>query len=398
MSFLFSSLVVLAVLGALLVYGTQCALWLLRRLGKFVAKKQYTIGVLSVVLCLVLCGVYAWLFFAALARQPNDDESWVMASAGFERTFAVRSDGSLWTWGSNRGTRLGDGTRFGWNRPIKIMEDVSYVYASGSSAMVIKTDDSLWRLGSDGKDQKILENVRSASSHFAITNDGGLWAWGNKHRIGLVVDDPENRVQDTPIKIMDDVAAISAGDWRTMIIRTDDSLWALSSSTAHMDGTTNRLAIPEWIMDDVAYVSTRSSQTVVIKTDGSLWSWSDAIGRREPVKIMDDVAYVLARFNATMAIKKDGSLWAWGRSWSGHLGIGTSGRDAGTSTPVMILENVVAVSMSDIGPRRTADRVHTVAIRGDGSLWAWGNNHRGQLGTGTWISRSSPVRISPATW
>ena len=284
------------------------------------------------------------------------------------------------------------------------MDDVSYVSAEGLNTWAIRTDGSLWSLGRNN-DQRLFtktqsnltlthikDDVIAVPGTMAITSDGSLWAWGNKHRIGLVVDDPENRIQATPVNIMDDVATVSISSRRTMITKADGSLWELRESTAHADGTTNSLGVPVWIMNDVAYVSI-GLQAKVLKTDGSLWGWSNVVGQREPVKIMDDVVSVSSGFNATMAIKTDGSLWAWGVNGTGQLGAGLHGRDIIVFAPAMIMEDVVAVSMGGLGSR-SAGRAHTIAIKSDGSLWAWGNNRRGQLGTGTWISRSSPVKIS----
>lgn len=72
-----------------------------------------------------------------------------------------------------------------------------------------------------------------------------------------------------------------------------------------------------------------------------------------------------------MAIKKDGSLWAWGYNEDGRLGSGKESESE--SIPIKIMDNTVAVS---------AGNAHTVAIQKDGSLWAWGNNTDGQLGNG----------------
>src|SRR5512135_2005937 len=87
--------------------------------------------------------------------------------------------------------------------------------------------------------------------------------------------------------------------------------------------------------------------------------------------------------NHTVAIKTDGTLWAWGWNFRGQLGNGTN---TDINTPVQV--------GADTGWRSvSAGREYTAAIKKDGTLWAWGRNDMGQLGDGTQESRNKPVRI-----
>jgi alpha-tubulin suppressor-like RCC1 family protein len=85
-----------------------------------------------------------------------------------------------------------------------------------------------------------------------------------------------------------------------------------------------------------------------------------------------------------LAIKNDGTLWAWGHNEYGQLGNNST---AHRSSPVQTIAggaNWAKVACGDY---------HTLAIKNDGTLWAWGNNTYGQLGDGTFTHRSSPVQI-----
>jgi len=92
---------------------------------------------------------------------------------------------------------------------------------------------------------------------------------------------------------------------------------------------------------------------------------------------------VSASWQYTVAIRDDGSLWAWGDNRSGQLGDGTM-TNRWVPTRIGADNNWASIS---------AGWQHTVAIRDDGSLWAWGDNHIGELGDGTQISRNAPIRI-----
>ncbi|MCL2022824.1 MAG: hypothetical protein FWG82_00445, partial [Oscillospiraceae bacterium] len=112
--------------------------------------------------------------------------------------------------------------------------------------------------------------------------------------------------------------------------------------------------------------------------------------KHSPVQIgtATDWSSVTAGAAHTVALKKDGSLWAWGHNGHGQLGDGTI---TDKHSPVQI---GTATDWSSV----TAGG-HTVALKKDGSLWAWGwgYNEYGQLGDGTYTNRYSPVQIGTAT-
>ena len=90
---------------------------------------------------------------------------------------------------------------------------------------------------------------------------------------------------------------------------------------------------------------------------------------------------VSAGADYAMAIKTDGSLWAWGLNEYGQLGDGTY---VDSFTPTKIMDNVAAVD---------AGSDYAMAIKTDGSLWVWGLNEYGQLGDGTLDNRNAPVKV-----
>ncbi|WP_130735950.1 T9SS type A sorting domain-containing protein [Flavobacterium sp. J27] len=91
------------------------------------------------------------------------------------------------------------------------------------------------------------------------------------------------------------------------------------------------------------------------------------------------------------AIAENGTLWAWGRNTYGELGEGTNSQ---RSTPVQIGTDT---NWKEISASINPIASFTLGVKTDGTLWAWGNNERGQLGDGTLLNRNSPVQVGSDT-
>jgi alpha-tubulin suppressor-like RCC1 family protein len=90
---------------------------------------------------------------------------------------------------------------------------------------------------------------------------------------------------------------------------------------------------------------------------------------------------ISARWNHSLVVKTDGSLWAFGDNSYGQLGDGTI---FSRSTPVKVMDGVASVSTG---------LLHSLVLQSDGTLWAFGYNGSGALGDGTTTNRSTPVRV-----
>ena len=144
------------------------------------------------------------------------------------------------------------------------------------------------------------------------------------------------------------------------------------------------------------------SHTAYVDEHGTLWTWGsnqegqlgaetqetgvDREGNQVAVSgtslaVLEDVRSVAAGGAFTVALKTDGTLWAWGGNDYGQLGNGTV---VSAAQPVQVLDQVTAVSAGDY---------HVAAIRADGTLWTWGDNLYGQLGDGTRDSVSAPHQV-----
>jgi len=221
-----------------------------------------------------------------------------------------------------------------------------------------------------------------------IRSDGSLWAWV--------------RVVPIPTRIAagNNWASVSSGGNNAVAIRTDGTMWEWKGWQWLRDEAEINRLVPTQVGTgaDWVSVSVNDFNTAAIRRDGTLWMWGRIIraGRSSiPIQIGtdNDWASVSAGMTHTVAIKTDGSLWAWGENLQGEVGDGTTN---GVSVPTRIGDDYNWASVSAGGYQGAhTNPGHTLAIRTDGTLWAWGNNHMGQLGDGTSTGRGSDRQLAP---
>ena len=153
-------------------------------------------------------------------------------------------------------------------------------------------------------------------------------------------------------------------------------------------------------MTTAADIDASIEHSLSLTGDGRVWAWggnfSGQLGTTEsefmfdrytPVNIigLTEIVAIAAGDLHNLALKSDGTVYAWGANSAGQLGNGTFSTFYSFVMPVNNINGVVAIA---------AGGGHSLAIKSDGSVWAWGSNTSGQLGDGTNQDSNLPVRVT----
>jgi alpha-tubulin suppressor-like RCC1 family protein len=313
--------------------------------------------------------------------QVGSLTNWRQVSA-WRHAMAIKTDGTLWAWGYNSNGELGLENTVNYSSPIQVGTDNKWkiVVASdgGTATAAIKTDGTLWTWGYNGAGELGLGNIVNYSSPMqvgsdnkwksvsmgkqsvaAIKTDGTLWTWGLNDRGGLGLGDTTNR--SSPTEVGGNYwATVSMGNRRMTAIKTDGTLWTCGYNSS----------------------------------DGELGIGITSPSYSSPVQIvsLNDWKMVSSAEYSTLCIKTNGTLWAWGYNGVGQLG---NNQRISYRSPIQIgsLSNWKSVSFAGFS------EAGAMAIKTDGTLWAWGSNFYGGLGLSNLVNYSSPVQVgSLTTW
>jgi alpha-tubulin suppressor-like RCC1 family protein len=250
-------------------------------------------------------------------------------------------------------------------------------------------------------------HIAAGYQHTIATNQTNeLWAIGGRNIFGeLGLGDTTSRSSPVQIGALTNWSNVSSGSYFNLAVKNDGTLYAwglnhrgqlgLGNTTYAYSSPVQVGALTTW-----SKIASGFNHSLAIKTDGTLWAWGSnqtygqlgdgtTANRSSPVQIgaLTTWAQVAGGNNYSLAIKTDGTLWAWGAAGFGQLGLG------GTT----YYSSPVQVGALTTWSKLALGEDHSVAVKTDGTLWAWGGNSDGQLGDGTTTQRNSPVQVGALT-
>jgi alpha-tubulin suppressor-like RCC1 family protein len=230
--------------------------------------------------------------------------TWAVVSFGAALTAAIKTDGTLWTWGYNSAGQLGLGDSGAYTdrsspNQVGALTTWSKVTAGDSFVIAIKTDGTLWSWGYNNYGQLANGFISSRSSPVqvgalttwssisvggayataaAIKTNGTLWVWGLNDYGQLGLGDVTNRSSPVQVGALTTWSKVSAGGpFHTIAIKTDGTLWSWGRNQYGQLGLSNitNYSSPKQVGALTTWLSIAiwNSSGSAIKTDGTLWSW-----------------------------------------------------------------------------------------------------------------------------
>jgi alpha-tubulin suppressor-like RCC1 family protein len=302
----------------------------------------------------------------------------VQVAAGNDQSLALTSDGSVWEWGA---VNLGSGTFHVSTVPEQV---------PGLTGMTkVATHD--------GED-------------LALRSDGTVWAWGDNASGDL--GDGTTVPRDTPVQVsgLTGVTQIAAGGSFGLALRSNGTVWSwgFNGDGELGNGTTDDSSVPVQVkgLSQVTKIAAGQTDSMAVATRGittltSVYAWGangqgqigDGTSRERPVPVqiagigVPNVIAIAVGNDYSMVLGSDGTLWDWGLNQWGQLGNGTT---------TSVNKPVEAQGLESGITQISAGDSHSLALRSDGSVEAWGYNGAGQLGDGTSafaVANPAPVQV-----
>ena len=266
-------------------------------------------------------------------------------AAGASHSVALKSEGTVWTWGANASGQLGIG---------------STDSSTHAAPVQVKLNSTTFLTGMS------LSGAGASHSLAVRKSDGSVFGWGSDSAGQLGDNSTTTKTYPVQAKttasgnpVLTGIIDIAGGSTHTLALKADGTVWTWGSNSSGQlgDGTTTSRHL-------AAQVKTASST------------------------FLTGVIAIAAGDNFCAALKSDGTVWAWGDNGSGQIGIGSTHTQK-YAVQVMLSGGAALSGITDFA----CGSSHVIALKTDGAVWSWGNNTNGQLGNGTTTQARNPVQV-----
>jgi alpha-tubulin suppressor-like RCC1 family protein len=286
-------------------------------------------------------------------------------AAGSDHTVVLTTDGKVYAWGNNSNGQLGDGSTTGRTTPAQVastsITDIRAIDAGHKYTIALRSDGTIWTWGYNNKGQlgnntqtdsytpqqvtalsgSVMASIAAGDEHtLSVRNDGTAWAWGNNDNGQLGNNTTTNSLVPVQVSGLTTASEVAAGSLYSLALLSDGSVraWGHNALGELGDGTTTNRPTPVQVINlaSVAGIVAGYDHAVARLKNGTVWTWGDnsngqlgdnsTTGRTTPqqVSILSGAVAVVAGLDNTVALLKTGdAFWSWGWNFFGQLGDGT---------------------------------------------------------------------------
>jgi len=309
--------------------------------------------------------------------QVGTATNWVSVSTGERASYAINSDGELYSWGENNAGQLGHGNLVDQDTPTRVGSDQDWQAVAGGRRHVIalKRDGTVYTWG---------ENLSAQLGYYTSGNAPVLTPT-------LVTPYPQSNFGPLPA-----IAQIGAGSNRCVLLTTDKKVIVWGNHINQVGTTlTKYLSIDESANPggdtDWKDFSVGVNHLLLTKTDNSLYTLglnnNGQLGLGtsgggtdvyiEPVRVGTDNDWkdITAGGQFSLAVKENGTLWGWGLNTINQLGLGADVSNKSTPTRIGLDADWEALGVAN-------NNGHSFGIKSNGEVYGWGDNNEKQTGVG----------------
>ncbi|NDI34413.1 RCC1 domain-containing protein [Chengkuizengella sediminis] len=328
-------------------------------------------------------------FAEDLISKPTD------VYAGQHFNMLLEGDNTVRAWGWNRNGQLGNGTTIDQWTAVPVIDH----------------------------DNNELNNISAISGglrhSFAMDEDGEIWAWGYNNYGQLGDGTTEDRKKAVSVELVDDdhnilsnIQAITGGFQHSLATDGHGEVWAWGYNSYGQlgDGTTESKSNPVPVLVDnegnklsnITAIAASSEYSLALDGNGEVWTWGrndygqlgdgTTKSKSNPVSVLVDdegnklsnITAIVAGVEHNLALDGEGKVWSWGRNNKGQLGVDPSLGHSKVALMVEELNNIQAIAIG---------HEYSLALDDNGEVWSWGRNEDGQLGDGTLEDKFTPVPV-----
>lgn len=358
--------------------------------------------------------IHLLIFLSGVAIAHGQTNLATLAvSAGQKHALSLRSDGSVWAWGTNQVGELGLGTNalVMWPMQISSLSNIVSVSAGPFHSLAVQGNGTVWAWGTniDGRlgngtfntasnpvPVSLITNavmVAAGGNHsLAVLTNGSVMAWGANYGGQLGTGNMVSTNKPVLAGSFTNVIAVAAGTNYSLALTRDGGVWAWGTNNFGQLGlgnTTSQLSpVRITTLSNIVQIAAGSSHCLALSSNGVVYAWGlNAQGQLGDGTTANEnapeivptfgattnlgaVKWIAAGYNSSAAVLKTGRLFYWGWFGNGTLYTNTTQAAELNANSGLVFQNV------------TYGDSYLLAGQSDGSTWAWGFNQYSQWGNG----------------